>query len=133
MTFCASTMSTSFGWEIQSPQEALALHFTYWFTSRCNQGKVLGNVPSFYYLWEQYGKNQDRMVEETKNELDAYIKELFPRSKVAVTFENVQGHLYNYVLIITAQAVHGGQVYDLAQTVLVTGEGYKVLDQKRPG
>ena len=133
MSFCVGTMSTRFGWETQSAQEALALHFTYWFTSRNSQGKVLGGVPSFYYLWEQYGQNQDRLVEETKNGLDAYIKELFPRSKVSVTYENEDGYLYNYRLIISAQVVDGSEVHDLAKTVLITGEGYKVLDQRRLG
>lgn len=133
MSFCVGTMSTRSGWETQSAQEALALHFTYWFTSRNNQGKVLGGVPSFYYLWEQYGQNQDKLIEETKNALGDYIKELFPRSKVSVTQEHAEGYNYNYRMIISAQVVDGSEMYDLAQTVLITGEGYKVLDQRRLG
>lgn len=131
MSFCVGTMSTRSGWETQSAQEALALHFTYWFTSRYSQGKVLDKTPSFYYLWEQYGQNQDVLIDKTKNELTSYIKELFPRCDVGVSAENVDGYNYNYNLIISVRVVSGSEVLDLARVILITGEGYKVLDERR--
>ncbi|MGB3945557.1 MAG: hypothetical protein WBK76_01840 [Candidatus Saccharimonadales bacterium] len=131
MTFCVASLSTKSGWETKSPQEALALHFTYWFASRRSQGKVLVNTPSFYYLWKQYGESPDKLVEETKNELENYLKELFPQCSVNVVKELMEGQLHNYRIIIGAQVAHNGYVYDLGQSVVVTGEGYKVLDQAR--
>jgi hypothetical protein len=124
-------MSTKNGWETKSPEEALSLHFMYWFTSRRNQGKVLGGVPSFYFLWAEHGKTPETMIERTKIELDLYVKELFPESEVSVTKQNINNTLTQYTLIIAARVVSDGVAYDMARAVLVTGEHYKVLDEKR--
>jgi len=132
-TFCVSTMSAANGWEVKSPQQALALHFMYWFTSRANQGKVFGNVPSFYYLWATYGTTPETMVERTKEAFDSYIKELFPTSEVEVDIAYQDNSKSQYHLILTAKAVSDGVRYDLAETVIVTGELFRVLDKKRLG
>lgn len=129
--FCVGTMSTKSGWEIKSPEEALALHFMYWFASRRNQGKVIGGVPSFYFLWAEHGKTPETMIERTRVELDLYVKELFPESEVSVTKQENHGTLTQYTLIIAARVVSDGIAYDMANVVLITGEHYKVLDDKR--
>jgi hypothetical protein len=126
-------MSSSVGWETKSPEEALARHFMYWFASRRDQGKVAGSVPSFYYLWATHGTTPETMLERTKSEFDNYIKELFPQSEVSVTKEIVDGQANNYHLLLSAKSLVDGVVYDLSRAVLVTGELYKVLDEKRLG
>ena len=131
--YCVGTMSSKVGWEFKSPQEALALHFMYWFTTRRDQGKVIGQVPSFYYLWATHGTTPETMVDRTKAEFDSYIKELFPKSEVNVTMQIVEGQKNNYHLLLAAKIVVDGIVYDLSKVVLVTGQKYQVLDQKRLG
>lgn len=131
MSFIVGTMDTSIGWETQSPTEALAKHITYWFQSRRNQGKVLGDVPSFYYLIKQYGERPETLVEQTQIELERYIKELFAVCSIDVSKENLTGKANQYTLIIAVRVVHAGEPYDLAQAVLITGEQYKLIDEQR--
>jgi hypothetical protein len=130
-TFLVGTMTTSNGWETESVPDALAKHITYWFQSRRNQGKVMGKVPSFYFLIKQYGQDPDRLVEQTRTELEQYIKELFPNCSVSVSQENLTGQVNQYRLIIAVRVVNDGVGYDLANAVLITGEQYKLLDAAR--
>jgi hypothetical protein len=130
-SFIVGTMTTASGWETQSPPDALAKHITYWFQSRRNQGKVMGNVPSFYYLIKQYGGKPETLLEKCNMELEQYIKELFPVCSVTVTRENLTGKTNQYTLIIAARIVSDNVAYDLARSVLVTGEEYKLLDAQR--
>lgn len=130
-TFLVATLSTQAGFETKSAEQALALHFTYWFTSRRSQGKIFGKVPSFYYLVAAHGTNQEVLIERTKEELELYIKELFPESQVFVSSKNKTDVNSQYTLIIGATVVSDGQEYNLAHTVLVTGEKFRILDEKR--
>lgn len=129
--FCVGSMSTEYGWETQSPEVALSLHTTYWFASRENQGKVLGDVPSFYMLFKDFSNQPEMMVEQTREKFKAYLEELYDEVLVEVTRQNITGELNNYRLILSARVVSDGVKYDLAQTILVTGELYKVLDMER--
>lgn len=131
--FIVGTMSTATGWETTSPTEALARHITYWFQSRRSQGKIMGNVPSFYYLVKQYGQTPEKLIEQAQIELDRYIKELFPVSNVAVSKENLTEGGNNYRLIIAARVIHENESYDLARAVLMTGSKYTLLDKERIG
>lgn len=132
-TFIVGTMSTTSGWETTSVTEALARHITYWFQSRYNQGRVLGQTPSFYYLFKTYGQTPERLIEQSQIELASYIKELFPDSQVSVTKEDISERGSTYRMGIAAIVVSQGQTYDLAQAVLVTGSKYKLIDEERIG
>lgn len=129
--FLVGTMSTSHGWETKSVPDALAKHITYWFQSRKNQGKVVANVPSFYYLIKEFGQDPDKLVEQARNELERYIKELFPVCSVTVSKENLTGKLNQYTLIIAVRVINDDIAYDLAEAVLITGEQYKLIDAAR--
>lgn len=131
--FCVGSMDTAHGWEVESPTEALSLHFTYWFTSRRSQGKVAGDVPSFYYLWSKYGTDKEDFVERVRESFEDYLKELFPESSVDVSTNDKDGSESLYRMVITAVVISDGNRYDLARTILVTGENYKVLDDARLG
>lgn len=129
--FCIGTLDSKLGWETQSPPAALARHVTYWFTSRENQGKLLGKVPSFYMLFKNYSNNPDEMVTQTTSKFKAYLEEAFDDVIVDVSRQNLTGELNNYRLMLSARIVADGIKYDLAQTIVVTGELYKVLDTER--
>lgn len=130
-TFVVGTLSTQAGFETKSVEQALALHFTYWFASRRSQGKVFGKVPSFYYLVAAHGTNKETLIERTKEELGLYIKELFPESQVFVNSKDKPDVNSQYTLIIGATVISDGNEYNLAHTVLVTGEQFRILDEKR--
>jgi len=132
-TFCVATMSTRSGFEVKSPQEAMALHFMYWFTSRRDQGKVIGEVPSFYFLWATHGTTPETMVERTQQEFESYMRELFPQAQVLVQKKTVDNEVNNYHLLMSARAIVDGETYDLSEVVLVTGRLYEVLDKARLG
>jgi len=129
--FCIATMDTRSGWETESPLNAISLHTTYFFAARENQDKLLGNVPNFYSLWQQYGELPERMVENLKTIFTAYMKEQFDEVVIEVIKQNLTGQANNYRLILTGKIVVDGSVYDLAETILVTGEFYKVLTNER--
>lgn len=129
--FCIGTMDTSSGWETQSVEAAISLHVTYWFTGRQNQGKILGDVPNFYMLFKDYSSNPEQMVSQMRDKFKAYMEEQFDDVIVDVSRQNVTGETNNYRLILASRVVVDGVKYDLAQTILVTGELYKVLDTER--
>lgn len=132
--FCVGTMSTRSGFETQSVYEAMSHHIGYWFQSRKSQGMVLGDVPSFYYLWKTYGENREGMVENTYTALKAYFEELFPdlgQVSTQVTYTDVTGELNNYHLNIAVRVNYNSRTYDLARVVLITGEKYKLIDEAR--
>lgn len=129
--FCIGTMDTSSGWETQSVEAAIARHVTYWFTGRENQGKVLGKVPNFYMLFKNYSAQPEQMVNEMRDKFKAYLEEQFDSVVVDVSRQNLTGEINNYRLTLSARVVVDGVKYDIAQTILVTGELYKVLDTER--
>lgn len=133
MTFCVATLSSKHGFETKSPEEALSLHFMYWFTSRRSQGKVKDAVPSFYYLVGQHGTNPERLQEAARTELLAYMKELFPQVEVFVNRKELPGSNSQYHLIIGATISHEDKKYNLAQTIIITGEEFRILDKARLG
>lgn len=130
-TFCVGTMDSSTGWEIQSPEKALSKHFMYWFTSRRNQGIVMGKVPSFYYLFMKYARTPQALVEKATQEFDEYLKELFPQRTVRITYAYKGESRSLYTVQIDAQVINDGKAYDLGRTIEVTGEEYRILDDER--
>lgn len=130
-TFCVGTMRTSHGWEIASAEEAASLHLMYWFASRRSQGRIYAKVPSFYFLWKQYGENKDRLVEEVGNNLESYFKELFEGVTVQCTAKNIEGSRSQYHLQIAVRFTVDNVQFDLAKSVMVTEEYYKALDEAR--
>lgn len=130
-TFCLASMDSSIGWEVQSVETALAKHFTYWLTSRRNQGKVIGKVPSFFYLFMKYGQNPDKLVESTKIELENYIGEMWPQREVVITYAYINGSKSLYTVQIKIKVISDGKVYDLGRTIEKTGEEYRILDTER--
>lgn len=130
-TFCVATLSTRSGFETKSPLDALSMHFTYWFASRRSQGKVNDKTPSFYYLVAKHGTIKEQLIEHAKEELQTYIKELFPESRVFVTTSDKPGTNSQYTLVIGATVLSDGIEYNLANTVVVTGEHFRILDIAR--
>ena len=129
--FVVGTMSSQAGWITKSVEEALDYHFMYYFTSRRSQGKIIPDTPSFYYLHSQYSDNQERLVSTLTESFKEYLVELFPKCDVNVTTRDISPNGSTYTLVITARVVHSGTAYDLAKSILINGESYKVLDESR--
>jgi len=129
--FCIATMDTRSSWETESPLNAISLHTTYFFAARQNQDKLLGDVPNFYSLWQKFGETPERMIENLRTIFTAYMKEQFDEVLIEVIKQNLTGEANNYRLILTGKIVVDGGSYDLAETILVTGEFYKVLTNER--
>lgn len=130
-TFCVGTLDSSVGFETQSVEEAISRHFAYWFASRRNQDKIMGEVPSWNYLYMTYNRTPDRLAEKAKEELDTYFGELFPQRNVTVSFEYINETKSLYSIQISVQVISDGLAYDVGRTILKTGEFYKVLDSER--
>lgn len=129
--FCIGTMDTRYGWEVESARTAISLHTTYFWAARDNQDKLLGKVPNFHSLWEQYGESPERLQDALKQNFKAYMEEQFDSCIIEVIKQNLTGQANNYRLILTGKIVVDTEVYDLAETILVTGEFYKVLTNER--
>lgn len=130
-SFCVGTLDSGVGFETQSPEEAISRHLTYWFASRRNQGKIMGNVPSWNFLWMTYNRTPDRLAEKAKEELDTYFGELFAQRTVEVTYRWLNDTRSLYSLQLSIQVISDGKLYDVGRTILKTGEYYKVLDSER--
>lgn len=131
--FCVGTMTTEMGWEIQSPVEAISRHFTYWLISRRNQGKVMGKVPSFFYLFMKFSRTPDTLVEKAKQELDDYFGEISAQRNVAVTYKYINDTKSLYTVQFDIQVIIDGIMYDLGRSIEITGEFYREIDKMRLG
>ena len=131
--FCVGTMTTEMGWEVQSPVEAIARHFSYWLISRRNQGKVLDKVPSFFYLFMRFSRTPDTLVEKAKQELEEYFGELSSQRNVAVTYKYINNTKTLYTVQIDIQVIIDGTAYDLGRSIEITGEFYREIDKMRLG
>jgi len=129
--FIVGTLDTAVGWETQSVETAISRHITYWFAARENQGKVVSAVPNWHTLFMEYSHQPEKMVEQTKTAFKAYLNELFNDVEVYVESQNLTDQRYNYKLVLAARVTVNGERYDIAQTILATGELYKVLDMER--
>lgn len=129
--YCIATMDSRNGWENTSPTNALALHVTYWFVSRENQDKVLGKVPGFYALFQKHGQNPEEFRKQVEEQFKLYLEEQFDEVAVVVTLQNITGQANNYTMILASRVAVDGVKYDLAETILITGELYKVVSNAR--
>ena len=130
-TFCLGSMDSSVGWETQSVETALSRHFTYWLESRRNQGKVIGQVPSFFYLFMKHSSTPEKLVEKANQELKSYMDEMFPGSEVVVTYKYIGESRSQYTVQLDIRVFVDGKVYDLGRTIEKTGEQYRILDEER--
>lgn len=129
--YCVGTLDSKVGWETQSVENAISKHVTYWFVSRYNQGKIVGEVPSFYYLFEKYSSDPEEMAKQTRDQFKKYLEELFDNVVVETSRQDYQGSVNNYNLNIAGMVVVDGIKYDIAETIIVTGEFYKTLTSER--
>lgn len=129
--FCVGTLDSKVGWETQSVESAISRHVTYWFVSRNNQGKIIGDVPSFYYLFQKYSSIPEEMITQTRDQFKAYLEELFDNVVIETGRQDHEGSPNNYNLNIAGMVVVDGIKYDIAETVIVTGEYYKILTAER--
>jgi len=131
--FCVGTMSSKTGWETKSVENAMYLHFYYWFISRENQSKTISQVPSFYKLWKDYGEKPDDMISNTKLFLTKYMQELFPNVNVDVKTTNVNGTISLYNLNVNVRVTVGDVGYSLSKIVEVRPDAFLLLDKHRLG
>lgn len=131
--FVVGTMSTELGFETKSVISAMSWHLTYYFTSRSDQGKVVGDTPSFYFTWRKFGEVPETLIDRSKQELKAYFKELFSETDVQVSKVAVNDSPNHYTLQFAVRVMHENQFYDLAEAVYVDGERFELLDKRRLG
>lgn len=130
-SYCVGTLDSKVGWETQSVENAISKHVTYWFVSRYNQGKIIGEVPSFYYLFEKHSSNPEEMAKQTRDQFKQYLEELFDEVVIETSMQSHKGSVNNYNLNIAGMVVVDGVKYDIAETIIVTGEFYKKLTAER--
>lgn len=131
--FCIGTMQSGVGWETKSVENAMNLHFYYWFVSRESQSRVMSKVPSFYAVWKRFGEKQDTMISNTNETLLLYMKEVFPDTKVTVTAENLSNTESMYRLLIDCQVTYNGTKYSLSKAVQIRPDNFELLDKHRLG
>lgn len=131
--FCVGTMSSSTGWETKSVENAMNLHFYYWFVTRENQSRVITQVPSFYAVWKRFGEKKEDMISNTQELLTLYMKEQFPDTTVTVEAEAINGSISMYKLKANVKVRHEGITYSLAKVVEVRPSNFVLLDKFRLG
>lgn len=134
MTFCVGTMSSKMGWETKSIDNAMGLHFYYWFVSRESQSTLVSSIPSFYALWQTYGGKKETMVSETQSALQAYMQLLFPTAdsiKVTCNSADSEQGTSLYILIATVVVTINKINYDLNKAIQINAYKFQLLDNYR--
>ena len=131
--FCVGTMQSATGWETKSVENAMNLHFYYWFVTRESQSRCLSKVPSFYALWKRFGEKQEDMISNTNQLLGLYMKEQWPDTTITVTTENIGNTESLYRLLIDCKVKYAGVTYSLSKAVAIRPDNFELLDKHRLG
>ncbi|BEH89645.1 hypothetical protein [Klebsiella phage phiKp_32] len=124
--FCVATMST-LGFIADDVKLAMDRHLTYWFASRRDQNKLIGEVDSFEYLLMTYQGNRSALVSNVESSLRTYFQQIFSTVEVQVSDSDMPGETENFTLVMALRVTHEGVPYDLQNAVIVSGASYTLL------
>lgn len=107
----------------------------YWFANRVDQCIILRDINSFQYLTAKHqgDKSEEKLLEDIEINLRAFLLECFDQASVAVKALRKEEGDKMFTLAIAAEFWQDGKRYDLAKSVILSGETYKLVDNGRSG
>lgn len=106
-------------------------HLTYWFACRRNQNRLLDPNSSFEYLLSDYQGNKDSLVANFKISIESYFKKVFDSVNVEVQTPEYTDTPGNFTLEFSLSITNDGRSIDLLNSVLISGESYKLVKEGR--
>lgn len=131
MTKPAIATMSKIGFIVDEIPLILAKQLDYYFQARRNQSTYISGIESFEYVLAENQGNKEMMLKSVKDSITTLYKELFDRVDVTTKANPDTPEAANFTLIISVRVTYNGTPYDLAESVLVTGQTYKRIQEGR--
>ncbi|UQT03430.1 hypothetical protein YUBABA_02280 [Serratia phage vB_SmaM-Yubaba] len=108
----------------------------YWFANRIDQCLILRNIHSYQYVIAKHQddkKNEDKLLEDIKNNLQAYLLECFEGCSVDAWAKRDNPEDKMFTLVLSGVVFQDGKEYELSNSVLINGSTYELIDKGRGG
>lgn len=108
----------------------------YWFANRIDQCLILRNIHSYQYVTAKHQddkKSEDKLLEDIKNNLQAYLLECFEGCSVDAWAQRENPEDKMFTLVLSGVVFQDGKEYELSNSVLINGSTYKLIDKGRGG
>lgn len=108
----------------------------YWFANRIDQCLILRNIHSYQYVIAKHQddkKNEDKLLEDIKNNLQAYLLECFEGCSVDAWAKRKNPEDKMFTLVLSGVVFQDGKEYELSNSVLINGSTYELIDKGRGG
>lgn len=119
---------------ITEPTVKIDRAIAYWFANRLDQCIVLRGTHSYQYVMAKHQDDkgsEERFLEEIKKNLTEYLLQIFDSVSVeAKSYRKNEGDKM-FTLILSGVVVQDDKKYDLARSVLINGETYRLVDEGR--
>lgn len=118
---------------LYEPQATVDRLVAWWFANRIDQSTILGNIPSYQYVVASHQNDFriDEFLEDVKTNLRTYLLECFEGADVQASAPGYEVGSKMFSLHVAAVVERDGKRYDVAQSVLLNGESYKLVDNGR--
>lgn len=119
---------------ITEPAIKIDRAIAYWFANRIDQCIVLRDIHSYQYVMAKHQgdkRNEEKFLEEIKQNLTEYLLQIFDGVSVEAHSKRENEGDKMFTLLLSGLVNQDGKNYDLARSVLVNGETYKLVDEGR--
>lgn len=119
---------------ITEPAIKIDRAIAYWFANRIDQCIILRNIHSYQYVMAKHQgdkRSEERFLEEIKKNLTEYLLQIFDSASVDARSVRANEGDKMYTLVLSGIVAQDGKTYDVARSVLVNGETYKIVDEGR--
>lgn len=119
---------------ITEPTIKIDRAIAYWFANRVDQCIILRNIHSYQYVVAKHQddkKGVERFLDDVQKNLTEYLLQIFEAVSVSAHANRQNESDKMFTLVISGVVKQGGKPYDLAHSVAVSGETYKLIDKGR--
>lgn len=119
---------------ITEPAIKIDRAIAYWFANRIDQCIILRDIHSYQYVMANHQgdkRSEEKFLEEIKQNLTEYLLQIFDGVSVDANSHRENEGDKMFTLLLSGIVNQDGKNYDLARSVLVNGETYKLVDEGR--
>lgn len=119
---------------ITEPSVKIDRAMAYWFANRIDQCIILRNIHSYQYVMAKHQDDkgsEERFLEDIKKNLTEYLLQIFDSASVEAKSSREKEGDKMFTLRLSGVVAQDGKTYDLAKSVLINGETYKLVDEGR--
>lgn len=119
---------------VTEPKIKIDRAIAYWFANRIDQSLVIRNVHSYLYVVAKHQDDkgsEERFLDDIKKNLTEYLLQIFDSVSVEARAIRKNEGDKMFTLHLSGVVTEDGKRYDLARSVYVSGETYKLVDEGR--